>query len=275
MRKMMRWVLLILAVVSCGMFLWQCFQGSSANETYADAAELAFRETRPRAAAPVLTEPPETTEAEEIPVETVWVPETVEDDPNMDILKDIDLEALREVNPDVVGWITVPESQINYPLMQGTDNEFYLKHTWEKTPNASGSIFIEHQNSPDLTDFNTIVYGHNMNNGLMFGSLSSFANSHYRTLRPYVYLVTDQGVYRYEVFSFYRAAVDGFTYNLSFQQDSTKIEFLMESKRSSLEETGVVPEPTDRILTLSTCAGGGYSHRWVVHARLKMVSVPA
>ncbi len=275
MRKWLRRILLAAAVLSCAMFLWQFFQNTRANETYDQVAKLAFREQTVPASAPAQTEPPETTVPEAIPEETIWVPEPVEDDPNMELLKDMDLEALREINPDVVGWIIIPESKINYPLMQGTDNDFYLNHTWDKRSNAVGSIFLEAQNSPDLTDFNTIVYGHNMKNGSMFGSLGKFASEYYRTPRPYVYVVSDQGIYRYEIFSFYKAQVDSFTYNLSFDQDATKISFLLESKRSSLAETGVVPPPTDRILTLSTCAGGGYTHRWVVQARLKMISVPA
>ncbi len=275
MRKKARRILLTVAAISCVMFAWTYIQGASAGEAYDEVAELAFQEAQTAVQEPVQTEPASETEAAEVPAETVWIPEPIEDDPNVELLEQINLEALREVNPDVIGWIMIPDSKINYPLMQGTDNDYYLKHTWEKRNNAVGSIFMEHQNNPDLTDFNTIVYGHNMNNGSMFASLRKFSTESYRKARPYVYIVSDQGVYRYEIFSFYKAPVDSIAYGLSFQKENTKIEFLLESKRSSDAETGVIPAPTDRILTLSTCSGGGYTHRWVVQARLKMIQESA
>ena len=90
---------------------------------------------------------------------------------------------------------------------------------------------------------------------------------------PYIYLTTDAGVYRYEVFSSYKADVDGETYGLSFELVKTKARFLLHALENSVIDTGIMPDVTDRILTLSTCSGAGYTTRWVVHARLKMVEV--
>lgn len=203
--------------------------------------------------------------------QTRWIPAPVEDDPMMEEMAEIDLAALREVNPDVIGWIRIPETVINYPLMQGSDNDYYLHHTWEYEENAVGSIFLEHLNNPDLMDYNTIVYGHNMVDGSMFGTLSRFGGQTYWENHPYIYITCDAGVYRYEVFSSYQAPVDSVTYGLSFQQTETKREFLQNALDKSLIQSGLALGKNDRILTLSTCSGASYANRWVVHARMRLV----
>ncbi len=269
MRKNLRRILLLIALMSAAMFLWQFLQGASADESYDDAARLAFHQPADQASSPAS---PETAPPLPEEKETLWVPAPIgEEDPNIQALEAVDLKALREVNPDVIGWIMIPDSKVNYPLMQGTDNDFYLKHTWQGKKNSLGSIFMEHRNSSDLTDFNTIIYGHNMTNGSMFGSLRQFSGDKYRQKRPYVYIVSDQGVFRYEIFALYKAPVDGPAYGLSFNETKTRVNFLTEAKKRSRAEIDVIPDITDRILTLSTCSGDGYSNRWVVQARLKMV----
>lgn len=203
-----------------------------------------------------------------------WVPAPVEDgDPHMEEMAALDLAALGQVNPDVAGWIRIPDSRIDYPLLQGGDNAYYLTHAWDGRSTSVGAIFLERQCSADLTDFHTIVYGHNMNDGSMFAGLRKYASQEYWQNHPYVYIAGEMGVLRYEVFSAYRADVDSITYRLGFSGEA-KAEFLRHAGESSKIDTGIVPEETDRILTLSTCSGAGYSTRWVVHARLKMVEAP-
>ena len=148
-----------------------------------------------------------------------------------------------------------------------------MKFTWDKQYNSVGSIFLEHTNSPDLTDFNTIVYGHNMRDGSMFADLRVYSLQEYWEAQPYVYIVTDAGVYRYEIFAFLSADVDSLTYGTNPNRDDTKEKFLDLSLENSWLDTGIRPAITDRILTLSTCTGFGYSSRFVVQARLPMVEV--
>lgn len=264
-RKCLQLVLILVGLVSTALLLRQCFDNAGSEEAYNSA--LAIAQQGGEKQNPAITE--ETQPAKK----TQWIPAPVEDDPNMQTMAAMDLEALREVNPDVVGWIWIPDTEINYPVMQGQDNEFYLNHTWEGKKNAAGSIFLEHRNSADFTDYNTIVYGHNMNNGSMFAAVRSYASQWYYQRHPYVYIAMDSGVYRYEVFSSYKASVESSAYGLSFHQDQTKVNFLTEAIKKSQFDVGIRPEITDRILTLSTCSGGGYTHRWVVHARLKMIPV--
>lgn len=183
-------------------------------------------------------------------------------------LMETDLEALRQENEDMVGWITIPGTTIDYPLMQWTDNQFYLKHSWKQTPNPNGSIFMEWQNSRDFTDFNTIIYGHNMNSGAMFGSLRQFRRQPYWEEHPTFYIVCDQGVLRYDIFAVHRAGVDTIIFGLNLDTDEKKTRFIRFATDYSSYDTGIEPTIEDRIVTLSTCSGQGYTTRWVVQGVL-------
>ena len=278
-RKLLVVLLAAVCLFSTGKVLLQWSAQDAGDDSYASAVVIAQSATAPTAAP---TQPPETlppaaeeTAAPTQAPEPVWIPAPVEEeDPVFTTLASIDLTALRQVNPDVVGWIYIPNSYINYPLMQGTDNQFYLEHTWEGNANPYGSIFLEHRNSPDLTDFNTILYGQNMLNGSMFAGLSNYAYQWHWQWNRYVYIVTDEGIFRYEIFASYFADVDSAAYGLSFNQQETRENFIALALENSQIDTGITPATTDRILTLSTCTGFGYESRRVVHAYLKMIPVP-
>lgn len=254
-------------LVSTTLLLRQFLDNSGGEDAYSAALAIASQESRSRQE----DLPPVTEETEPALPQTIWVPEAVEDDPQVEELLSVDLAALREVNEDVVGWIRVPGTKIDYPLMQGEDNDYYLKHTWEGRNNSVGSIFLEHLSSPDLADFNTIVYGHNMKNGSMFASLRKYTQEGYWEQHPYVYILSDAGVYRYEIFAAYKVTLDSPAYGLSFNQSVTRINFLTHALENTQIQTGIIPDLTDRILTLSTCSGAGHTTRWLVQARLKMV----
>lgn len=267
-RNLIRLVLLAVFIVSTVLLIRQWRDNTDAEAAYQDAVSIAMQKTAEKLPEKTKAEPAEP----EKPV-TIWVPAPVEDDPVMEEMTGISLAALREVNPDVTGWIRIPETKVDYPILQGEDNDFYLNHTWEKEPNSLGSIFLEHQSSSDLTDYNTIIYGHNMKNGAMFGDLDLFSLQRFWEKHPYVYVLTDDGVYRYEIFAFCQAEVESLTYGLNPRRTDTKEKFLNLSLETAWYDTGIKPPVTDRILTLSTCSGGGYTHRFVVQARLPMVEV--
>ena len=265
MKKLLRLVFLVVFVVSTVLLGRQMLDKKTGSASYEEALKIATQEK-----ATVSTLPAEKP-VEEVTGEPVWIPEPVEDDPELEKLKQIDLAALREVNPDVVGWIRIPGTQIDYPLMQGEDNEFYLKHTWLKEKNSVGSAFLEWRNNPDLTDYNTIVYGHNMNDGSMFADMTRFYDNAFRKEHPYIYIVSDAGIWRYEIFAYYKAWVDDPTYGLSFHQIETKAKFLLHATEKSVYDTEIIPLENDRILTLSTCTASSQHARWVLQARLKMM----
>ena len=267
MKKAIRTVLnLLLALVflfGIVRFAGQQRDKITGSRTYADALALASSgEARP--------------EAPSVPTEgdAVWAAEPADPgDPHVQTLETLDLEALREVNPDVIGWILIPDTEVNYPLLQGSDNDYYLNHTWDGRKNTVGSIYLEQLNSPDFTDFNTIVYGHNMKDGSMFASVRNYQQQRYWEAHPYVYIRTDLGVYRYEIFSSYLADVDSNTYAMHYTREDSRNTYIGNVLESSAIQTGIRPEATDRMLTLSTCSGKGHTTRWVVHARLKMIRI--
>ncbi|MCI7713584.1 MAG: class B sortase, partial [Clostridiales bacterium] len=173
------------------------------------------------------------------------------------------------VNSDVLGWILIPGTAVSYPVVQGTDNDYYLNHTWKKWTSVVGSIFLECHNSRDLSDFNTIIYGHRMNNGSMFASLKNYKKQSWWSDHPCVYITDDSGSHKYEIFAAYEVSTEGETYRLGFGSDREKQAFIDYCLAQSVIDTGVVPRTYDRILTLSTCTGQGHATRWVVQAVLR------
>lgn len=174
------------------------------------------------------------------------------------------LDALRSVNPDIMGWITVPDTHISYPIVQGEDNDFYLNHTWKKQPNDGGAIFLEAENAADMSDFNTIIYGHNMNDDSMFSDLVKFQTDRYMENHPSAYIVTDNGVYRYDFFSAYKASVKSITYGMKMQTAKKRNELIQFNLNYGVAKSDLVPNIDDHLLTLSTCSGFGHTARWVV-----------
>ncbi len=270
-RKLFKLVLLLIFIGSFAMFAYNQFQSMNAQNAYEQAESLASETTAPTTVATTEATTEETTTEEETKP-LVWQEAPIEDeDPFIEELAEKNLDALREVNPDVLGWIEIPGTQLAYPIMDGDDNEYYLEHTWDKQASAAGSIFLEHLNNSDLRDFNTLIYGHRMINGSMFGSLKHYnKNDHYEK-HPYVYILDDEGVHRYEIFSAYTAPVEGATFVYGFRNEAGMQLFIDYCISKSEIDTGVVPTMDDKILTLVTCTGRGYEARWVVQARLKGV----
>lgn len=260
LRKMLIILLSLVLAGSLGMCIRQLMTYRRGREIYEQAVQVAQSET---ADAPKITEAIEATPAVAEP-ETPAPPA----DPIAEELAQKDLLALKEVNEDVLGWILLPETSLSYPVVQGTDNEYYLNHTWDKTASSVGSIFLECQNSPDMEGFSTIIYGHRMRDGSMFGILREYKNQEFWAEHPYVYLLTEKGVGRYDIYAAYEADVQGTTYRLRFDMEEDRQEYIDYGLEHSVIDTGVIPETESNLITLSTCTGNGYSHRWVVQAVL-------
>lgn len=190
-------------------------------------------------------------------------------DPYAAELAKMDLAGLREVNREVIGWISIPNTEISYPLLRTEDNDYYLNRTWKKDWSSVGSIFMDCRVSPDFSDFNTIIYGHRMRNGSMFGGLKYYGDSSYWQEHPSVYIVNDEGVHRYDIFAAYEAGTSAISDGLGISEDAEKQEFIQYSLECSAIDTGIIPTKQDHILTLVTCTGRGYATRWVVQAVLR------
>ena len=182
---------------------------------------------------------------------------------------EVDFDKLKSVNEDVVGWIYVDAlPDISYPIVKGKDNQTYLHQTYEKNYNFAGTIFVDYENSGDFSDCNTLVYGHNMKNGSMFGHLKKFRED--ETLYnqdKYFWILTPERNYRYEIISAYTTGVNSDTYTLfkgpgeEFEKYLEKIKGYSEIKTDDTDLT-----IKDKIVTLSTCTGNE-STRFVVQGK--------
>lgn len=179
------------------------------------------------------------------------------------------LQSLQELNPDVIGWIEIPESNIDYPVMQGDNNQYYMDHTFYGTESAAGSVFMETQNRSDFSDLVTFVYGHRMRDGSMFGNLKYYEDSEYWAEHPEIYISTYAEEITYEIFSVHRAAVGSDTYTLFFEAGDTYERYLQSEKEKSWYDTGVEVDKNDRILVLVTCTADQKNERIVVLGRRK------
>ena len=182
---------------------------------------------------------------------------------------EVDFDKLKSVNEDVVGWIYVDAlPDISYPIVKGKDNQTYLHQTYEKNYNFAGTIFVDYENSGDFSDCNTLVYGHNMKNGSMFGHLKKFREDDklYKQDK-YFWILTPERNYRYEIISAYTTGVNSDTYTL-FKGPGEEFEKYLETIKgySEIKTDDTDLTIKDRIVTLSTCTGNE-STRFVVQGK--------
>lgn len=180
----------------------------------------------------------------------------------------VDLAPLQAVNPDVQAWIAIPGTDLSYPVVQAADNDYYLTHTWKKESSSVGAIFLDYRSSAQFSDFNTLLYGHRMRNGSMFGSLKSYKDQTYWEQAPSIYLTDANGTHQYDIFAAYQAKTDAALYQPAVDSAEHAEEVLRYAATHSVIDTGISPTADDRILTLVTCTGTGYSARWIVQAVL-------
>ena len=182
---------------------------------------------------------------------------------------EVDFDKLKSVNEDVVGWIYVDAlPDISYPIVKGKDNQTYLHQTYEKNYNFAGTIFVDYENSGDFSDCNTLVYGHNMKNGSMFGHLKKFREDDklYKQDK-YFWILTPEHNYRYEIISAYTTGVNSDTYTL-FKGPGEEFEKYLETIKgySEIQTDDTDLTIKDKIVTLSTCTGNE-STRFVVQGK--------
>lgn len=182
---------------------------------------------------------------------------------------EVDFDKLKSVNEDVVGWIYVDAlPDISYPIVKGKDNQTYLHQTYEKNYNFAGTIFVDYENSGDFSDCNTLVYGHNMKNGSMFGHLKKFReDDRLYKQDKYFWILTPERNYRYEIITAYTTGVNSDTYTL-FKGPGEEFEKYLETIKgySEIQTDDTDLTIKDRIVTLSTCTGNE-STRFVVQGK--------
>ncbi len=182
-------------------------------------------------------------------------------------LSDVNFKKLRKTNPSTVAWIAVDGTNINYPVVKSNDNDYYLSHSFNKSYNKNGWVFMDYRNN-NLEDKNTIFYGHNLLNGTSFGSIARvFTKSWQNSSNHMIVLLKDNEKYVYEVFSNYYSAPVVDYLQVSFSDDNEFDRFVKKVKKKSKHKYNVDVKGSDKIITLSTCTDDNKGRK-VVHAKL-------
>lgn len=179
-----------------------------------------------------------------------------------------DWEKLKGINGDFVGWIRLDDSTVDYPFVQGTDNEYYLRHLFDGTYNNSGCVFMDVNNNRDFSDKNTILYAHNMKNGTMFASIEKYKDASYYDGHKVIHIYTEATTYDvYPVAGIVTDGQDDYV-RTSFNDDNDFMSYVNRFVSSSTFTSEQSIEPTDRIVMLSTCNYDRSDGRYVLIGKL-------
>ena len=190
--------------------------------------------------------------------------------PDEDLRMAVDFAALKTINNDGVAWLYGPGSVIDYPVMQARDYDYYLHHLPNGKYNANGSLFIDYNNASDFSDRLTIIYGHNMNSGRMFGSLTKYKEQSYFDENPHMYLFTEQQDYRID-FVYGCMIAAGEWRDRAFMYQVNTDSLLSYADYHSTFTSGVTHTPDDRVIVLSTCSNDFNDARYILIGILRDV----
>lgn len=175
----------------------------------------------------------------------------------------VDFDSLLEENKDVVGWIYSEDTPINYPVLRGETNDTYLYHMIDGRYNSAGSIFMDTENKPDLSDFNTILYGHHMKNGSMFASLHKYKKQEYYDEHKFMWYLTPKHVYRLDVMFGFVENSDAAVYQI-FAAKKQLYEFLSYAQTKSDFVPEHIQDGINGVIVLSTCTYEYNDARYIV-----------
>lgn len=206
--------------------------------------------------------------AQEIIVKPVEEEKELLDNKDEEILEIEKSQEIQEIYPDLVGYIEIPGTNISYPIVQGTDNDFYINHSVDKSRNANGSIFLDYRNN-NFSDDNSILYGHHIKSGKFFFQLDKFRNQKFYNEYNKI-LINDNGELKeYIIYSVYIADPEEDYRIVDFNNLDEKEDFLQDIKSKSIIETKDIDYNIEdvKLITLSTCSDRG-KNRLAVHGIL-------
>lgn len=255
-RKIMIGVLAVLIVLTSGLVIRDFVERFRNQKLWQDMREIYTSTSQEETSAQPTVSPtpvPETTTT----IETTTQATTL----------NISFEPLLEINPDVVGWIKIADTPIDYPVVQTEDNSFYLDHDINQASSKAGTVFMDYRINNMQEDPHLILYGHNMRDGSMFHALMQYKEEDF--FLEHQTFTFDQ-LYRddtWEIFSAYVTTTDFYYIRTSFNSDADFLDFIGEFQERSMYETGIEITADDQILTLSTCTYEYDDARFVIHAR--------
>lgn len=180
----------------------------------------------------------------------------------------VDFDSLKQKNSDTIAWLKVNGTSIEYPIVKTTNNDFYMTHSFDKSYNSAGWVFMDYKDKFDGTDNNMVIYGHNRRDGSMFGTLKNILTEEWQnnTDNFIIPLITENEKSEYRVFSVYRIEKEDYYITTNFGTDNEFQKFIDKIKSRSVKNFDVDVNTEDHILTLSTCANNN-KYRVVLHAK--------
>lgn len=183
-------------------------------------------------------------------------------------MEQINFDDLRNTNSDVVMWLSVDGTNINYPIVHTSDNDYYLNHDFNKKKTTKGWPFLDYRNAVDLSDKNSIFYGHNLLNKTAFGSIANlFTENWFNSSNHRIVVYSGNVIYTYEIFSVYYSSPESYYLQVEFRDDNSYEKFINTLKGRSLMNFATTVSKEDKIITLSTCTDDNKGRK-VVHAKL-------
>lgn len=175
-------------------------------------------------------------------------------------------ESLLSINSEGIGYLYMPSLSVRLPMVQGTDNDFYLTRTFDKSYNGNGCLFEDYRINGGLSSSHVIIYGHNMNNGAMFGNLAMYKDYSFWESgnNEYFYIYTENKIMEYKIFSVYTSEAISDTYTFNFGSLNSMRDYANRMKAKSDYDTGVSVDNASQVITLSTCTSNG-EKRFIVH----------
>ncbi len=192
----------------------------------------------------------------------------------IDKISQIDFSKLKEVNNAIVGWIIIDGTQVNYPIVKGKDNSYYLNHSYDKSYNSYGSIFMDYRSNENFSDLNTFIYGHYTSNGSMFGELKKYMEESFYKEHPFFYILTPNGNYKVDVISAYTDDALSSSYNAKFNDLNDYQRYIEKIRLKSRYSTDIsVNYNFDKIISLYSCSheSGSKTERYFIHGVIRKI----
>ena len=262
MTKILLIAVILILLAAIGFSGWQIYQIWNEYRI----GEVTYEALDAYVKIPEATIPGSTVKIEE--AETSEVPEVQQQHVLQEVRwPEVDFDALREINPDVVGWVYIEGTKVNYPILQGEDDKQYLYRMIDGRYNSAGSLFLDADLEPDFSGENNSVYGHNMKNGSMLAGITHYKKQAFYEDHPVALLLTPEQNYQVLIFSAYVLDAKGDAWKTEFPGDTKQI-WLDQLLSRSYISADVMPMLQDQILTLSTCTYESNNSRFLVHGIL-------
>lgn len=177
---------------------------------------------------------------------------------------DVNWDALRAINSDLVGWIAIPDTVVNYPVVQTTDNSRYLTEAFDSSSGIYGAVFMDCDSKADLSDFHTVIYGHHLRNGQMFACLANYTDQSYFDEHPTVIYATPQATHRLTVIGAYAEQANDDMRTTTFSSAQSRTAYVQEQLGKCSAKADVQPSQVTHLYSLITCSYNTNDERTVV-----------